>query len=47
MSSLDLSFGLGAAESVDSIEIRWPNGRVQVLDNIASNQFHQITEPAE
>jgi uncharacterized membrane protein YraQ (UPF0718 family) len=47
MSSLDLNFGVGGAESIDSIEIRWPSGRVQTLDGLAIDQLHEITEPPQ
>ena len=30
-SLIPLYFGLGAAESVDSIEVRWPNGKTQTV----------------
>lgn len=46
MSSLDVIFGLGSAESVESLTIRWPSGIVQVLEGLAANTKHQILEPA-
>ena len=36
-------FGLGADESVEYIEIRWPDGAVQRLDAPAINQYHDLT----
>ncbi|MCC6723574.1 MAG: CRTAC1 family protein, partial [Saprospiraceae bacterium] len=33
-----LHFGLGAVQSVDKLEIRWPNGLVQKLENQPVNQ---------
>ena len=40
-SSVDpvLDFGLGAAASVDSLRVVWPNGRVTVRRQVASNQL--------
>ena len=38
-------FGLGAADRVDSVTIRWPGGRVQTLTDVAVNQRLTITEP--
>ena len=43
-SSLELEFGLGKAEEVDSIEIRWPSGIRQILTEINVNQHLQIIE---
>ena len=45
MSSLELHFGLASATSVDSIEIRWPNGALQRLTGIAVGQTLTIEEP--
>jgi enediyne biosynthesis protein E4 len=39
-----LHFGLGDAESA-KVEIRWPSGTRQVLENVKSNQFLEIHEP--
>jgi len=38
-------FGLGAAERVDKLEIRWPSGKVQVLENVAADQRLVVEEP--
>lgn len=40
-----LHFGLGAAKSVDKLEIRWPDGATQTLDNVPANQILKIKEP--
>lgn len=39
-----LHFGLGRAEIVDRIEIRWPSGEVSVLNNVKANQVLKISE---
>jgi len=46
MSSSDkrVHFGLGAEKQVRSLEIRWPRGRVQRLDNVAADQFLKVEE---
>ncbi len=31
-------FGLGAATQVEKLEVRWPDGKTQTLDNIPANQ---------
>ncbi len=41
-----LHFGLGAATRADVVEVRWPGGAVQRLENLAAGQVHVITEPA-
>jgi hypothetical protein len=39
-SSVDyvLTFGLGKADSVQSVEVAWPDGRVSMVKNVAANQ---------
>lgn len=44
-SSFTQHFGLGAAGIIDSIIVKWPSGIVQLLTNVAVNQFLNITEP--
>ena len=38
-------FGLGFSETVDALEIRWPSGRLQRIENIPADQFLLIEEP--
>jgi hypothetical protein len=49
MSSSDkrVHFGLGAEKQVRSLEIRWPRGRIERLDNIAADQFLKVEEPRQ
>lgn len=39
-----LHFGLGAANKVERVEIRWPDGRTQSLASPAMDQLHRIKE---
>jgi hypothetical protein len=39
-------FGLGADDHAESIEIHWPSGIVQRLDNVAADRILKVTEPA-
>lgn len=47
MSSSDrrVHFGLGAESSIASIEIRWPGGQVQTLQNVRTNEILRVDEP--
>ncbi|HUF04606.1 MAG TPA: CRTAC1 family protein [Aridibacter sp.] len=42
--SLRLHFGLGQAEKVDKLEIRWPSGKVEILVNIAAGKSYAISQ---
>ncbi len=42
---LRLHFGLAEAPKAAHIEIRWPSGKTQTLENLKANQVHVITEP--
>ncbi len=44
MSSLCAHFGLGPAETIDQIIVRWPSGIVTVLDNPDINTAHTVVE---
>jgi len=46
-SSRVVHFGLGDRNKIDRIEIRWPRGIVQTLENPAINTLHQVREPAK
>jgi hypothetical protein len=37
-------FGLGTVQRVDTVEITWPNGKKQVLKDVAANQIVTIKE---
>jgi hypothetical protein len=41
---LRVHFGLGKAAKVKSIEIRWPSGQVDTLNDIAVNQLILVKE---
>ncbi len=41
---LRLHFGLGKAAKIDSVEIRWPSGKVETLENIAADSIYTIVE---
>jgi hypothetical protein len=43
---LRVHFGLGKSKKVNTIEIRWPNGQSDVLNDIAANQFIVVKEGA-
>ena len=40
-----LHFGLGPNAVVDTLEVRWPSGQIQVLTNIPADQVLKIIEP--
>lgn len=42
---LNLHFGLGEAKSVDCVEVRWPGGKLQVLNSVTADQVLAIEEP--
>jgi hypothetical protein len=37
-------FGLGKATSIDSLEIRWPSGVVEKLNNLEADRFYSVLE---
>ena len=39
-------FGLGVDTRAESIEIHWPSGRVQTLQDVAADQVLKVVEPA-
>lgn len=40
-----IHFGLAKNEMIDKIEIKWPSGKFQVLENIKVNQILPVKEP--
>ena len=40
-----IHFGLAKSDTVDTIEIIWPSGKIQTLENVKANQILEITEP--
>lgn len=44
--SLIQHFGLGTATIANSVEVRWPNGKIQTFNNIPINQVVTFTEDA-
>ncbi|MFN8241290.1 MAG: CRTAC1 family protein [Bacteroidales bacterium] len=40
-----IHFGLGKNEVVDKIEVVWPSGKVQLVENTRANQILKIVEP--
>ncbi len=44
-SDYGVHFGLGGTKTVDKLEVLWPSGVKQVLDNVKVNQVVTVTEP--
>ena len=43
-SPLELTFGLGEAEGVERVEIRWPDGTQESIEGVAAGQRYQIEQ---
>ena len=43
-SDYGVHFGLGAARSVDRLEVSWPSGVKQVLEHVTGNRVLTLTE---
>jgi hypothetical protein len=43
---LRLHFGLGKSTKIDSVEIRWPSGKVETLENVGADSIYTIVEGA-
>ena len=46
MNCIDPHFGIGKATSVDRIEVQWPSGVNQVIEDVDANQVFEVVEPA-
>jgi len=44
-SELPVTFGLGTAERVDALVVRWPDGTVQRIDEVTIDQLIVLTRP--
>jgi hypothetical protein len=42
---LPVTFGLGEAGAISRVEIRWPDGFIQMLDSPNADQLHKISQP--
>ena len=45
-SDLRVHFGLGKAAKADSIEIRWTDGKVETLKDVAADKFYAVLQGA-
>ena len=43
-SDLRIHFGLGKADKVDVLEVRWPSGHVDTLKDVKANQLIFVKE---
>ena len=43
-SDLRVHVGLGRATQIDRVEIRWPSGATEVIQNVPANQILTVTE---
>ena len=41
---LRVHFGLGQATKIDSVEIRWPSGKVELIKDLAADKFYAVLE---
>jgi hypothetical protein len=41
---LRIHFGLGSHDRVDKAQVKWPNGRVDMLTNLAADRFYVVRE---
>ena len=41
---LRVHFGLGKATKIDSLEIRWPSGKIETVKDLAADQFYTVLE---
>ena len=42
--SLRLHFGLGTAAKIDKIEIRWPDGKKETIENLAADKIYAVSQ---
>jgi hypothetical protein len=37
-------FGIGVATTIDKVEVRWPSGKVDTIQNLKADQFYGLLE---
>jgi len=42
-SPIEAHFGLNTTDTIERVEIRWPNGAVRTIENLAINTIHTLT----
>lgn len=40
-----LHFGLGKVQEISKVEVRWPSGKIQTINNVSVNQTIKLEEP--
>jgi hypothetical protein len=43
-SDLRVHFGLNTAKKIDTLEIRWPSGKIETLKNLDADKFYSVLE---
>jgi len=43
-SDLRLHFGLGLADTIDAVEVRWPSGSTETFQSLPANHLYVIEE---
>jgi hypothetical protein len=41
---LRVHFGLGSATKIDSVEVRWPSGKLDTVNNLEADKFYAVLE---
>lgn len=41
-----LHFGLGKTSQIEKVQIRWPSGTIQIIQNPAVDEIHEVKEPS-
>jgi len=37
-------FGLGSADKIQSLEVRWPSGKIETFNNLPADRFYSLLE---
>jgi hypothetical protein len=41
---LRIHFGLGTQNKIDSVEVRWPSGKVETVKDLTADKFYSVLE---